>query len=489
MSEDESETHSTSGKKLQLARNVRNALRKSISKALPIAKNCWQNSRRILFERCASLIQKDIPRLSDRFDKAVLNLVQQENAVSAGKKTFLDQVNTYYPDEQNPNSPGLALRTYAERMIRDDLGRRRYDLFLALAYSLLGVFILFSVPKALTRWLSWNYMKTLGEHRADYIAQIIPDSLLLCVAWVFSSLFLVSVPVMLLGLPEILIPIYAILSVATGLTPKILILLNLRKQSEIADMAPLYDAMFGLACAALLIALLARVYLSAKEFVRKRSLGELPVLNLLYALFKMLVEIPRTPDKHSLWKFALRRDTFTSGIEEAAVCLELVSGEFKIRNPELTLWITLSFRRRACGIRQLKKWIVLPKADTLQYLEAELRRLLDLVARGDWDGLPVADPEPDLPKPWWRTALNLARTIATMVLPPFVAWALLSRHWMPAELRISADIERFIAPAAIIWVIVSVLFLLDPHFDDKLSMVRKVRDFIAPGAKDKGEKE
>lgn len=143
---------------------------------------------------------------------------------------------------------------------------------------------------------------------------------------------------------------------------------------------------------------------------------------------------------------------------------------------------------RICGdgIRAIRKWVLIPKPDTQQSLKQELQRILDRVAVGDWEGLPVADLDTSPARPWWESALNITCSLATIAILPVIAyvWTNEKSTWIPSTWRIAPELKIWIAPITVIWVIVGVLTMIDPHFGDKLANVKTILD-IARGSGDK----
>lgn len=165
-----------------------------------------------------------------------------------------------------------------------------------------------------------------------------------------------------------------------------------------------------------------------------------------------------------------------SDLEEAAKCLEVVPKTIPGLDRHSNEWNNHEYLRSASGIRALKKWVLLPKAETRVYLEREIRRVLELVAAGDWDRLPQADLPQDEPIPWWRRALRLVRSIIVAAIPP-VAVTVFGAQLSQSELG------KYVIPGAWIWALVSLLAVLDPRFGDKLSALKDLPNFLPFGGK------
>jgi len=114
-----------------------------------------------------------------------------------------------------------------------------------------------------------------------------------------------------------------------------------------------------------------------------------PRERLLWALFKSLYELTLMENSQD-WTDPTVRGVFLAQFEDAAKCLEIISKKLSMGDRFSAAWNRLEYVRRASGIRELKKWVLLPKTDTRNNLDRELRRIIQLVAVGDWDGLPQA---------------------------------------------------------------------------------------------------
>ena len=117
-------------------------------------------------------------------------------------------------------------------------------------------------------------------------------------------------------------------------------------------------------------------------------------------------------------------------------------------------------------------------AETRDNLEVELRRVLELVATGDWDGLPQEALPQDAPVPWWRQALMLVHSIIIAAIP--LVAAVFFGKYLPQEFK------PFVTDVAWIWAIISLLAMLDPRFGEKLSVFKGLTDYLPFVGKSKG---
>jgi len=113
---------------------------------------------------------------------------------------------------------------------------------------------------------------------------------------------------------------------------------------------------------------------------------------------------------------------------------------------------------------------LLPKAETCDYLERELRRVLQLVAVGDWDGLPQADLPIAAPIPWWRRALIIIRSIIIAALPPVTV--------IVFGANLQSEFKTYLTAVALIWALINLRALLDPQFGEKLAAFKDLPSFL-----------
>jgi hypothetical protein len=212
--------------------------------------------------------------------------------------------------------------------------------------------------------------------------------------------------------------------------------------------------------------------------VRRKS----PIAHLLYLLFSTLERLPVIHTLSNSWVLPLLGEPLISNLEDAADCVESIPRILLLRDPTLAFWSKAAYRQRANGIRALRKWILVPKVDTPKFLEQELRRIIQKVAEGDLDGLPAADRDTLLVLPWWKIALRILHGLAIIAIPPLVLFAL--NDWPPPGWE-NSIFKEYSVPIALLWMLISVLSILDPRFADKLSLIKGVQDLFTFKSKEK----
>jgi hypothetical protein len=199
-----------------------------------------------------------------------------------------------------------------------------------------------------------------------------------------------------------------------------------------------------------------------------------PRERLLQAFFKCLYELTAVKTQEN-WTDPMVRGVFLERFEDAAKCLETISKKFSTGDRFSTGWNRLEYLRRAAGIREFKKWVLMPKTDTRYNLDRELRGIIQLVALGDWDGLPQADLPSNAPVPWWRRLSEIIRSLLIAALPVVVV-TFFGQMFLPNEI-----LKNYATGAAWLWALISLLVVLDPRLGEKLSAFKDLPNFLQLG--------
>jgi hypothetical protein len=235
----------------------------------------------------------------------------------------------------------------------------------------------------------------------------------------------------------------------------------------------------SLLLSSLLVALLLAGALASafNVLVKNQQRWREPRAHLLNSLFCALWRvIPTTNNQH--WADPKTREQIVAYLENAAKCLEVIPKAILGRDAFSSRWNRREYFRRASGIRDLKKWALLPKAETRGNLESELRHILQLVATGDWDGFPQADLPADAPIPWSQRTLILIRAVIVASIPLFAVIFFSDR--LP-----DGDFKKYLNGLACVWAVVHLLAAIDPRFSEKLSAFKDLPSFLPFGGKSK----
>ncbi|HEY0785205.1 MAG TPA: hypothetical protein VGD62_04990 [Acidobacteriaceae bacterium] len=142
-------------------------------------------------------------------------------------------------------------------------------------------------------------------------------------------------------------------------------------------------------------------------------------------------------------------------------------------------WLRERMTLVATRFREMKQWIILPRADTRDYLLQQLAAITISLAQGDWDALPTAQTSQQARRAGHlANALGSLRTLAASVLPILILVALARLHVrLPEALRLYAYL------AASFWLGIGVLSLLDPLYAARLDAVKSAMQIFPLGGK------
>lgn len=179
------------------------------------------------------------------------------------------------------------------------------------------------------------------------------------------------------------------------------------------------------------------------------------------------------------WSNLVKRQSMIKEMESASICVEhFLYAKLTIGQDAVDLWWKREMKRRAAGIREMKKWCLLPKSDTRVMLRDRLRHLLYCVLAGDWDALPAADVDETAGRKLLGRLQSLLNGSLLAVLPAAVFWLV---QKTPAA--ISAPYSEYIKILLIIWATINILNGLDPSFNLKIDLLRNLAQIVMPGRK------
>lgn len=113
-------------------------------------------------------------------------------------------------------------------------------------------------------------------------------------------------------------------------------------------------------------------------------------------MVRMLETVERHPAE---WLTLGTRDRMLSSLERMAQCLERsMPLHLRGRDDETRRWILDATAQRAAAVRELKKSVALPRADTRERFIERVSGDLVLAASGDWESLETAPVPPQAPR-------------------------------------------------------------------------------------------
>jgi hypothetical protein len=381
----------------------------------------------------------------------------------------LARIESIYPDHQNEKSTGSVLRRCAAKVIAfDSIPFERFqNLFLFVPMILWGVMVC-------------AYVYSLASIRS--ITGPVYLLALLCL-FVFS---LAAIILLVLWTsfwnssgPSGSLVFY--LSALAGLIPRALMLAGDFREPQGLFLRAATDAIFVCSFSSIVAVLALKIYDLGMDAIKARARWEKPVPYLLWSLFRALEGVTKPTDW--LWLDPSIPNQPVDELENAARCLEIFQQRFADSRLASIPDVGRYYLRRAAGLRKLKMRACLPTPRNLEYLQQEIRRVLDFAAAGNWDQLPTTDLPAITPLSRRARALNLIRFLAVASLPALVVSALDAFQGLPPQF------SAYIVTGAWVWAILSLLAALDPRFGEKLSAFKDLPNFSALGSKSKEGKD
>jgi hypothetical protein len=132
------------------------------------------------------------------------------------------------------------------------------------------------------------------------------------------------------------------------------------------------------------------------------------------------------------------------------------------------IWVQQKASRAAAFIREMKKWVIVPREDTREFFTQQLAKLAVCLAGGDWDGIPTAETSVQSRRTRWLAgAFGTIRTVVASVLPVAVL-GLMNKYRIP----LPDDVKSYAYFGAVIWLAVGFIGLLDPLYAAKFETVK-----------------
>jgi hypothetical protein len=142
-------------------------------------------------------------------------------------------------------------------------------------------------------------------------------------------------------------------------------------------------------------------------------------------------------------------------------------------------WTRQTGRRIAAAIRQKKRWILTPKADTLESFCASIFDTLAAVATGHWDYCEQAEPEEWSHPELWRFRIGSALKTAVVAACPVVVFWLISL----TPIGPTGILKDYFTIAAAVWAVVVLVYALDSTIDSKVSILARITSILLPGTR------
>jgi hypothetical protein len=194
-----------------------------------------------------------------------------------------------------------------------------------------------------------------------------------------------------------------------------------------------------------------------------------------------LARIVETMGRHpGEWLNLHGRARVLRSLERVAQCLErYLPLHLRGRDALTDGWLREQTAGRAAAVRDLKRWVCLPKADTRQRFVDRVTDDLARAVRGDWDGLEWMEPPPQPPRGLRATARTLI-VLAVTGLGTAAAALLESqvREAISGTWGVLRPFAPVLAPVLAPILIYLVMRVLRPALVSDLPVLRHVREVL-----------
>jgi hypothetical protein len=215
------------------------------------------------------------------------------------------------------------------------------------------------------------------------------------------------------------------------------------------------------------VRLLAHVFTGKRRRVNERRHPDTAIVD------ELLTACERLNAPEQRWHLtSSKREIFTHLDAAADIAENYLPGALNGREREFNQHINEQCAGIACGLRELKRWVLTPKPDTCHRLRQRLRFTLCCFANGVWDPVPTGAANTGEPR-LFRDTLLLSRRVLTALFP---LGFLLTYETLPIAQRVPIPMAGQAAVA--LSTFVSLLLLLDPQLPEKVSITHRVADLL-----------
>jgi hypothetical protein len=162
--------------------------------------------------------------------------------------------------------------------------------------------------------------------------------------------------------------------------------------------------------------------------------------------------------------------------------------KFALTDPGTRVWAAREANAIAAALAEKQRWLMTPKADTYEFLIAELSGSIVALLSGAWDGLERANPEEaaqanqgvSRSRLAARVLLRSLQAISVAALPAALFWL---ARWRGLLSNMDPKVLDYVEIGAVVWAALILAFMLDPQLKEKISTLQEVTTVLNPWAK------
>lgn len=175
------------------------------------------------------------------------------------------------------------------------------------------------------------------------------------------------------------------------------------------------------------------------------------------------------------------KNNVISHIETAAGCVETyLPQRLRTGNKVTDSWADVASAEIAAGMRELIKWMITPKQDTIEHLKNRLTSYFIFASRGDWDSFPRISVQRIPQQVVWRSRIKIVATALVSSAIPIITL------WVVKRLDIvTGPILLYLTVGGYIWSALTLLSHLDPNYGAKLTAIKDITQLLPFSKKEK----
>jgi hypothetical protein len=202
-----------------------------------------------------------------------------------------------------------------------------------------------------------------------------------------------------------------------------------------------------------------------QAWIRRKTPDALIVSNLVQILYVV---------ESQSWTSWSTKNELLELLEEIAVTIEKgIRRSIRLDDAVTDSWLGERSRRMSAAMRELKKWVITPKADTREHFIEWIRRDLIIAVQGNWDAWEQAKPGKLTRKQWVARVYSVIRTLGIAFGPLALFYAVQQTPW--ALIGTPANTLTIIA---FLWMVITLIAAFDPLFEPKIDAMKNVTDML-----------
>ncbi|MFE7209318.1 hypothetical protein ACFU93_04755 [Streptomyces sp. NPDC057611] len=218
------------------------------------------------------------------------------------------------------------------------------------------------------------------------------------------------------------------------------------------------------------------LFVTFRAIVHSQRLRKYPAV-VVFAELQVLTKMLGS-DNRSLSDASLQNE-INARLERAAICLQKgVARAVFLSTPSIKGVFQLRLDRAAARLREYQLWVALPRVGTRDSLFSEIAQTCADFSAGLYDLLPESDVPVLGARDYASSVGKTLRGLVAGIFPLFVLWCVRQFDLMP-----QGALGSSLTIAAIIWVVVSVVGLIDPLYSGKIAALKEVMSIFTGGEK------